>query len=189
MFLSRFSALSFVGFALLVSACPDEMEIQRPDRNATVGQAGGAHEDEPAQTLLETEDAGVDEVDASGSEEDAASAEADAGSEADAGDDAGSHDDDKGAGLPCEINALLKRCQGCHSAQAKNGTSLITHANLMAPSKSDNSVAVWSKALERMASSEKPMPPMGRGQPVTEEELATFEAWVNDGAPAERCDD
>ena len=186
MSLSRYSAISLVGFALLASACPDDMDIQRP-QTSTVGHAGTDEE----QTLVDPHDKGEGEIDAGGSEADAGSPEADAGSpEVDAGGgDAGDQGQDDGPGLPCEIHALLKsHCQGCHSASAKNGVSLMTRANLLAPSKVDASSPVWKRVVERMASSERPMPPMGKGTPVTEDELATFEAWAESGALEGRCD-
>ena len=64
----------------------------------------------------------------------------------------------------------------------------MTLENLLAPAKGDATVSVYARALARMSSSERPMPPMGKGTPVTEEELALFQAWVDDGAPAERCE-
>ena len=184
MSLSRYGAISLVGFALLASACPDDMDIQRP-KTATVGHAGTDEE----QTPVDPHDKGEGEIDAGNSEVDAGSPEADAGSvevDAGGGDDAG---EDMGPGLPCEIHALLKsHCQGCHSASAKNGVPLMTRADLTAPSKVDANSPVWKRVIERMASSERPMPPMGKGNPVTEDELATFEAWAESGALAERCD-
>jgi uncharacterized membrane protein len=183
MVLSRNHSLSFVGFVLLASACADDIAIQRPERVGQLNQAGAQEPD--AESVPETVDAGTEEADAEAPEVDAGVESADAGPEtADAGDD-----EDKGAGLPCEIEGLLKmRCQGCHNANAKNGVPLMTHQHLMAPSKVDANVAVWKRAIERMASSERPMPPMGKGQPITEEELAMFEAWVEQGMPAERCE-
>lgn len=169
---SRYSTLSIVGFALLASACADDMQVQRPVQiNAIDLQS-----EEPTDDKELAADAGV--------EQDAGSAE-----EGDAGQDDDGDDDEQDKGMPCEIEQLLRtRCQGCHSAQAKNGVPLMTLENLMAPAKVDPNVPTYERVAARMASSERPMPPMGKGMPVSAEELALFQAWVDDGAPADGCE-
>lgn len=185
MSLSRYRVLSFAGFTLLASACADETQIQKP----SVGAVSHAGADEPdADPAPETVDAGDQEVDAGDQEVDAGAPETDASSESPDASDSDA-DDTKSAGFPCEVEALLQaRCQGCHSETSKTGVPLMTYEQLMAPAKVDPSVKVWKRALERMVSSERPMPPMGRGEPVTEEELSMFEAWIEQGMPADGCE-
>jgi mono/diheme cytochrome c family protein len=183
MSLSRYSTLSIVGFALLASACADDMGVQKPMHVDAIDQ-GQSEERGEEKELAGDVDAGSEE------EADAASqAEADAGSaqEADAGEE--EEEEDKGAGLPCAIEKLLQtRCQGCHGAMAKNGVPLMTLEHLMAPAKVDANVPVFERVLARVMSAERPMPPMGKGMPVSEEELALLQAWIDDGTPAERCE-
>jgi mono/diheme cytochrome c family protein len=181
MFVSRFSTLTFAGIALLASACADDMQIQKPIHIDSIDQSGERPDEE--KELTPDVDAGVEPAaDAAPAEVDAGSAESDAGStEADGG-------GDHGDALPCAIEKLLKtRCQGCHSAQAKNGTPLMNFENLMAPAKVDPNQTVFERVLARMESAERPMPPMGKGMPVTTEELAQFRAWIDQGTPGDGC--
>lgn len=188
MSLSRYSTISLVGFALLASACADDMGVQKPMHVDAIDQGENDEHDEEKE-LTDDVDAGSEpEADAGQSEADAGSApETDAG-EQDAGEqDAGEEGNDKG--MPCEVELLLKtRCQGCHSAQAKNGVPLMTLENLMAPSKADPNTPVFARAAARMSNAERPMPPMGKGMPVTTEELALFQAWIDQGTPADGCE-
>jgi hypothetical protein len=181
MSLSRYSTLSIVGFALLASACADDMGVQKPVHVDAIDQ-GASEEHGEEKELAGEVDAGSEEADA------ASQAEADAGSaqEADAGEE---EEEDKGAGLPCAIEKLLQtRCQGCHGAMAKNGVPLMTLEHLMAPAKVDANVPVFERVLARVMSPERPMPPTGKGMPVTKEELALLQAWIDDGTPAEHCE-
>jgi mono/diheme cytochrome c family protein len=186
MFLSRYSTLSLVGFALLASACAGDTGVQKPMHVDAIDQGENDEHDEEKE-LTDDVDAGSEpEADASQSEADAGSAESDAGSEpeADAGDD-----EEEAKGMPCEVELLLRtHCQGCHSAMAKNGVPLMTLENLMAPSKADANTPVYARVAARISSAERPMPPMGKGTPVTAEELAAFQAWVDQGAPADGCE-
>jgi hypothetical protein len=198
--------------ALLASACPDADQLASPPAASEVNDDAGAQ----AETADELEHEHEHEANDAGVVADAADDEADAGEEAadaapdavDAGQeaaDAAHESSDAGAGsdaatsgdaamsdseLPCEIRDLLKmHCQGCHSAQSKTGVSLMTYANLMAPTKSDPTIVVWKRALERMSSSDRPMPPSGKGTPVSADEVAAFAAWVDQGVPAEQCEE
>lgn len=90
--------------------------------------------------------------------------------------------------LPCDVEAILAtNCQRCHAEGAKNGTSLITRAHLIAMSKKDPALQVADRVLLRMAETEKPMPPVGKGEPVSEEDRAVLESWVEQGMPAGSC--
>lgn len=92
--------------------------------------------------------------------------------------------------LPCDVKEFLQvNCQRCHGAEAKNGTPLLSRDDLLAAAKKDPSLSVVERALLRMVDSEKPMPPKGKGQPVSEADLEMFTRWVDDGMPAGRCDE
>ena len=92
-------------------------------------------------------------------------------------------------GLPCELKTLLAtRCQGCHGLDAKNGTPLLTREHLLAESKKDASAKVIERALLRATASDKPMPPVGKGEPLTADELAILRTWLEQGTQAGRCD-
>jgi mono/diheme cytochrome c family protein len=92
-------------------------------------------------------------------------------------------------GLPCDVKAFLAtHCQGCHGAEAKNGTPLLTHENLSAGSKKDPTTSVADRMIRRMIETEKPMPPAAKNDRVNSTELAMFLAWVDLGMPKGRCD-
>jgi mono/diheme cytochrome c family protein len=93
-------------------------------------------------------------------------------------------------GLPCDVKAVfLARCQGCHGVDAKNGTPLLTRDNLIALSKKDPTMTVIERVLLRVTAVDKPMPPVGKGEPLTEDELATLRNWSELGSQAARCDE
>jgi hypothetical protein len=93
-------------------------------------------------------------------------------------------------GLPCDVKAFLAlHCQGCHGAEAKNGTPLLKHENLLAASKKDPNLIVAERMMLRMVDAEKPMPPAAKNDHVGPEDLGMFQAWVEAGMPAGRCDE
>jgi mono/diheme cytochrome c family protein len=93
-------------------------------------------------------------------------------------------------GLPCEVKEFLaKHCQGCHGAQAKNGTALLTLDNLLGTSKKDPDANVATRALVRMMDTAKPMPPAAKMERPSEAELEMFLAWFEADMPAGRCDE
>jgi mono/diheme cytochrome c family protein len=192
---SRYAKFSFVGFALLTFACASEGDIQRPHMGAISGAGADEGDDSnksESEGLNQEADAGTAEVDAGASETpdagssevpDASSDGADAAVTADAG-------ESEGTGLPCEVEALLKmHCQGCHGPQAKNGVPLTTFAQLSAASKGYPDETIAERALTRMSSSERPMPPTGKGTPVSADEAAAFAAWIDHGAALEQCEE
>jgi mono/diheme cytochrome c family protein len=92
-------------------------------------------------------------------------------------------------GLPCDVKAFLAlHCQGCHSAEAKNGTPLLTHENLVTVSKKDPAALIAERMIARMSDSEKPMPPAAKNDRVNSSDLAMFLAWVDLDMPKGRCD-
>jgi hypothetical protein len=92
-------------------------------------------------------------------------------------------------GLSCAVKELLvARCQGCHAADAKNGTPLLTRDNLLAEAKKDPTAKVIERVLLRVTATDKPMPPVGKGEPLSADEVSTLRSWFEQGALAGRCD-
>lgn len=86
-----------------------------------------------------------------------------------------------GAGLSCDVAQLLEtKCLACHGETPTPAaqSSLVTMADLLAPSKSDGSKNEATVSLERMKDSASPMPPTSYQSPVTAAEIAAFEAWI-----------
>lgn len=93
-------------------------------------------------------------------------------------------------GLPCEIKSFLTmHCQGCHGAEAKNGTPLLTRENLQAAAKKDPELMVAERAALRMVDAEKPMPPAAKNDRINSDDLAVWMKYLDDGMPAGRCDE
>lgn len=105
--------------------------------------------------------------------------------EGDAGDGINSTGSGAGSGaetgLPCDVQQLLEnRCIGCHLNASP--PPLLNYADLQKPSATDPAKTMAQKSVERMKSTTAPMPPTPAVAP-TAAEIATFEAWVNAGAP------
>lgn len=82
-------------------------------------------------------------------------------------------------GLPCNIQQMLEiRCIACHSTSMR----LLTYADLQAKSSSNPQNTMAQESLNRMKGIGALMPP-SPAVPPTMTEIATFEAWVNAGAP------
>jgi hypothetical protein len=64
--------------------------------------------------------------------------------------------------------------------------SLLTHADLTAPSKSDATLTVAARSLKRMKDALTPMPPSPAVH-ATAEEIATLQDWIDAGAPRGEC--
>ncbi|AKV03011.1 hypothetical protein AKJ09_09674 [Labilithrix luteola] len=88
-------------------------------------------------------------------------------------------------GMPCDVGALLQKyCTSCHGDPPVGAkSSLVTREALMASWDGGDSLAALS--LARMRDVENPMPPSGN---LSENEIAIFEQWVNEGMPAGSCD-
>jgi uncharacterized membrane protein len=92
-------------------------------------------------------------------------------------------------GLPCAVKMVLAaHCQGCHGVDAKNGTPLLNRDNLVTVSKKDPTVTVIERALLRVTATEKPMPPLGKGEAPSQEEQKILRDWVEHGSQPGRCD-
>jgi hypothetical protein len=94
------------------------------------------------------------------------------------------------SGLPCDVEAVLAaHCQSCHAEKPVYGAPmpLVTHADLVAPAKSDPSKKVYELVEARVHDAQKPMPqppaPM-----LGAADLATIDTWVAAGAPAGSAD-
>jgi hypothetical protein len=88
-----------------------------------------------------------------------------------------------GAGF-CATKAVLDaRCTVCHNEQKLAGApmSLKTYADLQAPAVSDPTKKVYELVKLRVHDKKKPMPPQ---DPLTPQQLADIDAWVDGGALA-----
>ena len=117
------------------------------------------------------------------------------------GDDAGGSGRDSSAGtdgggttqtsdLPCAIAALLAaNCQSCHGTTPTRGApmSLVTHADLAAPSPSKPSITVAASAVTRISATDGSNMPPSPAAPLSADDIATFDAWVSSGFPASGC--
>lgn len=113
------------------------------------------------------------------------------GAVADGSPDAGGSPTDGGVvvDMPCEVSAVLSTyCWACHGPTPAGGApqSLVTLAQLQAPSPSDSSQSNGARAVARMADTASPMPPAGNPGPTVAEQSA-FAAWVDAGMPAGTC--
>ena len=92
-------------------------------------------------------------------------------------------------GLPCDVQALLSsRCVTCHGVSPSQGApmSLVTYANLMAPSRSDPAMTVSEMAVLRMQSASAQMPPAPAVH-ATGAEIAILQSWNAAGNPRGGC--
>jgi hypothetical protein len=116
---------------------------------------------------------------------DAAESPLDAAASAESSTGTGGRTDD----LPCAVGALLrKHCSTCHGQERAFGApmSLVTWDDLhsAAPNTPDRNTR--ELALERMQSSQSPMPPAPHAR-VSTAEIQLFERWLADGAPKQTC--
>jgi len=92
-------------------------------------------------------------------------------------------------GLPCDVATLLSnRCWTCHgpTPAAVGLPSLVTRAQLMAPSGSDPSKTNAQLAVTRMQNTASPMPPPPT-TPASAAETATLNNWIAAGYPTGSC--
>ena len=173
------SSVSTCFIVLLVAAgCGDgtDLDSVNPAAHAQSSQqADGGNDSEPG------------DVDA-GEEEAGDAAAEDGGVQGD--DSEGDAEADTDPELPCNVKAFFAmKCQRCHGPEAKNGTPLMNRGDLMATSKRDTMMSVIERVLLRVSDPEKPMPPMGKGEPASEADIAMLKAWVDSGMTATECGD
>ena len=92
-----------------------------------------------------------------------------------------------GAGLPCDVDALLaKRCRSCHVTGGPAPMPLVSYDDLAAPSKSNAAEDVATASIGRLRSATRPMPPPPNERaPSTE--ILVLEKWVGAGMPRGEC--
>jgi hypothetical protein len=93
------------------------------------------------------------------------------------------------AGLPCDVQSVLSmRCGSCHGVVPAQGApmSLVSYADLTAPSLSNPSMTRAVLSVARMQSASLPMPP-APATPASATETATIQTWINAGYPAGTC--
>ena len=84
-----------------------------------------------------------------------------------------------GAGIPCDVLAILQtKCVACHSDPPVNGSlsGLVTITDLMATAKEDPTKNLAQLSLSKMQGGT--MPP---GSPSPAADVAAFQAWANAG--------
>lgn len=82
-------------------------------------------------------------------------------------------------GLPCDVQGILEnRCIACHGSD--DPPPLLDYDDLEAPSKKDPTKSMAEVALDEMRA--KTMPPTP-AVPAEEDEIASFEAWIDAGTP------
>lgn len=94
-----------------------------------------------------------------------------------------------GAGLPCEIAAILVQyCDSCHGSTPVGGAprSLVTYADLTRPDLLSSNLTEAQAALQRIQSQGSPMPPAPATGP-TAAEVAILKTWVSNGYPQGAC--
>jgi hypothetical protein len=103
------------------------------------------------------------------------------GGPASAGDAGGATPPPPGAGIPCDVAAMLAaKCTTCHADPPVNGSlaGLMTVADLMARAKEDPARTEAELSVVRMESAAAPMPPAGAGSPATAAEIQSFKSWI-----------
>ncbi len=94
-----------------------------------------------------------------------------------------------GDGLPCAVEVILMNsCWSCHGRVPSGGApmSLVTLADLTAPSQVDPRSSSAQRSLARMSSASSPMPPRPASA-VPAADVTTFANWVAAGSPAGNC--
>lgn len=90
-----------------------------------------------------------------------------------------------GAGLPCDVAELLaRRCHTCHAAEPQYGAPmpLVTHADLVAPSKSDPTRRVIELVAARIHDDAHPMPQPPNPR-LDAADTKLLDTWIAAGAP------
>lgn len=89
--------------------------------------------------------------------------------------------------LPCDLSAVIDaKCASCHSDPPSDGapTSLLTIADLRAPSITDGSVTMAEQSIARMQDPLRPMPPGGG---ASDDEIAAFQGLVDSAYAGGDC--
>lgn len=89
--------------------------------------------------------------------------------------------------LPCELAQLLAdECASCHGDKPSGGApnTLLSRADLVAPSLSDPSVTNAELSVTRMRDTRKPMPPDGA---LPDASIKLLEDWIAQSMPSGSC--
>ncbi len=92
--------------------------------------------------------------------------------------------------LPCAVATLLaNNCQRCHGDPPTNGApmSLITRADLLAPSPSHATLTVAASAVTRISATDGTVMPPPPASPLSAADITTFDAFVSSGLPVGGC--
>jgi hypothetical protein len=92
--------------------------------------------------------------------------------------------------LPCDVAQILTtHCDDCHRAPPVWGAlmPLLSYGDLTSPSLTDPTKSNAQVALARVLDPNAPMPPSGTSPPLSQSELQTFQAWVQNGTPSGGC--
>jgi hypothetical protein len=91
-------------------------------------------------------------------------------------------------GVPCDVVKALSGCVSCHSSSPSGGApmSLVSHADLMAPSAVDPAQTNAQRSVVRMMDTKSPMPPSPAAH-ATSADIAALTAWIAAGGPAGTC--
>ena len=93
----------------------------------------------------------------------------------------------------CDVQGVLNtHCSKCHGAVPQYGApmSLLTYADLQAPSKTDATKKVFQRVSERIHDLQRPMPPASAQPALSADGRAKLDAWIAAGAAqggAEGC--
>jgi hypothetical protein len=90
--------------------------------------------------------------------------------------------------LPAAVQTMLtNKCSTCHGAVPLAGLpSLVSYANLTAPSKTDPTKTNAVVALARIQATTLPMPP-APGAPVSAGDISALQAFISQGYPKPSC--
>ncbi len=91
------------------------------------------------------------------------------------------------SGIPCDVaKVLADHCLSCHGEKPSAGApvSLVTYADLTAPSAVDPAISYVARAVIRMGDSAEPMPPSGGSTPG---DVAILQSWIQAGTPKGDC--
>ncbi len=95
-----------------------------------------------------------------------------------------------GTGPLCDVLAMLRqKCQSCHSNPPSPRSvpmSLVSYADLVAPSPADPTVSTAEMCIQRMQDSAAPMPP-APATPASAADVQVIQAWIDAGEPS-TCD-
>lgn len=90
-------------------------------------------------------------------------------------------------GVPCDVATVLsKYCLSCHGHPVSGNApvSLVTYAELTAPSANDPTKTEIERSVIRMQQAQAPMPPAGG---VAAADIAVLQAWITAGTPKGSC--